>query len=70
MFDHVLQADPGLEVEMLRDLEATRPVLIIDSARYEERTGDDYPAPLIRKLIADHYDYIGKLWYADVYRLR
>ena len=60
--EYVLQAE--------RDLAANPPKYIIDSARYDPWEPGRYDDSGLRSFIADRYEYLGKIYYADVYRLR
>ncbi len=70
MFDHLFVADGGLVEAALRDLEEKPPVLIIDSARYSPARAYGYDRAPFDRFLAQRYQYLGKLYYADVYRLK
>jgi hypothetical protein len=71
LFDHPFAVDEKYEIEALRDLQNEPPLYVIDSAVYEEdglRDANYYPV-LIKRFIDENYEYIGRLYYADIYRL-
>ncbi len=68
--DRPFAADQAYVEEALRDLEARPPVFIVDSARYDPWEPGRYDSSAMRAFIAARYDYLGKIEYADVYRLR
>ncbi len=68
-FDHLFLTDDSLEQKALEDLQRDPPVYIIDSAANETQR-QPYGAPLIRQFMQANYDYVGKVEYADIYRLR
>lgn len=71
LFDHPFAARRAYEEEALADLARTPPAIIIDSAAYEpdpRATSNYYPA-LIKEWIDENYDYLGRFYYADLYRL-
>jgi len=70
MFDRPFAVDNGLLNDALGDLNADKPVLIIDSARYEPPTDMNYDRAAVLDFIKANYDYAGKVYYADIYRLR
>ena len=70
LFDQPFSVDRSLEQEALSELQRNKPIYIIDSARYEPESVFDYYAVEIKAFIDEHYDYVGKIYYADVYRLK
>jgi 4-amino-4-deoxy-L-arabinose transferase-like glycosyltransferase len=71
LFDHPFEVEEKYEVAALQDLRADPPAYIVDSAVYEEnrlRDANYYPV-LIKGFIDENYEYIGRLYYADIYRL-
>ena len=62
-------ADYSRVEKALEDLKEAPPIFVIDSARYETRS-DSYDRSGFDQFLADHYEYLGKMYYADVYRLR
>lgn len=57
--------------ETIKELRDSRPVFIIDSVQqplYEDMA--DYSAPEFRSFLSKNYDYVGRLQFADIYRLR
>jgi hypothetical protein len=64
--------DEKYEIEALRDLQNEPPRYVIDSAVYEPDSlkADNYYPARIKEFIDDNYDYIGRLYFADLYRLR
>jgi hypothetical protein len=71
MFDRPFEVDEEYVNEALRDLESRPPVLFIDSAKYDPWFEPDrYDRALFEQFLAEHYELIGRLFYADAYRLR
>ena len=71
LFDHPFAVDRKYEEEAIRDLEAHPPAYIVDTAVYEPDTvAANYYSQPIKDWIAAHYDRFGKLYYADIYRLK
>jgi len=70
LFDHPFAVNRDFELEAVADLEKNKPLYVIDSARYEPATDtlDYYPIE-IKRFVDQHYEYLGKLYYADIYRL-
>jgi len=62
-------ADYSRVEKALEDLKEAPPIFVIDSARYEIRS-DSYDRSGFDQFLADRYQYLGKMYYADVYRLR
>ena len=56
--------------QALAELNAAPPLYVIDSAIYEEWSGQKLYTTEIKQWIVANYDYVGKVYYADVYRLR
>jgi len=57
--------------ETIKALRITRPVYIIDTA--QEPLFQDYQKyhpPVLMNLLNEHYDYVGRLYFADIYRLK
>lgn len=57
--------------ETIKELRETKPVFIVDSVQqplYEDMS--DYSAPAFRSFLSDNYEYVGRLQFADIYRLR
>lgn len=70
MLDGPFNVDRSRELEALADLEENKPLYIIDSARYEPESPSNYYAVEIKAFIDEHYEYVGKVYYADVYLLK
>ncbi len=70
LFDHPFRAGDQYVADALDELNANPPLYIVDTASYE------YPSTLafynvdIGRWINAYYDYIGRVYYADVYKLR
>ncbi len=62
-------ADYSRVEKALEDLKEAPPVFVIDSARYEIRR-DSYDRSGFDQFLADRYEYLGKMYYADIYRLK
>jgi hypothetical protein len=69
-FDHAFGLDEKYEELAIQELSANPPVYVIDSARYENKTPLNYYSEPIHEWVAANYDYLGKYYYADVYRLK
>lgn len=70
-YDWAVNYDDRNLAEVLVDLRATRPEYIIDSAQMPlfEDYDESHP-PELMEFIEDNYDYIGQIYFADVYELR
>jgi len=69
LYDLAFPADESNIEHALQELNEDMPTFVIDSARYETRS-DSYDRSGFDQFLADHYEYLGKMYYADVYRLR
>lgn len=71
MFDHPFAVRPELEEEAIEHLREEKPLYIFDSAIYEPEDwlANSY-SHRVKQFINEEYDYIGKVFYADMYRLR
>jgi 4-amino-4-deoxy-L-arabinose transferase-like glycosyltransferase len=70
-YDWVLEFDEALFPEVLAGLEASQPVYFIDSV--QAPLFDDWQAAHpqeLRDFLAEHYDFQGRIFFADVYRLK
>jgi len=63
-------ADARLVESALHDLRNQPPALIIDSARYGPSDTHEYDRSGFDRFLTDRYEYLGKMYYADVYRLK
>jgi 4-amino-4-deoxy-L-arabinose transferase-like glycosyltransferase len=70
LFDRPFAVGQGYVDEALHDLESHPPKYIIDSARFDPWEPGQYDSSGIRAFIADRYEYVGRVYYADLYRLR
>ena len=70
LFDHVFLADPSLVEDTLKDLQEETPTFFIDSARYGPPDKHRYDRSGFDQFLADRYEYLGKMHYADIYRLK
>ena len=55
----------------IKALRTTRPVYIIDTAQpplFEDY--DQYHPPVLMNLLNEDYDYVGRMYFADIYRLK
>jgi len=70
-YDWVLQFDAVPIEEVLAELEVTRPVYIVDSAQAPlfEDWGEAHP-DVFTAFLEENYDYAGRIYFADVYRLK
>jgi len=69
-FDHAFGLYEEYEREAINELEAKPPLYIVDSSVYEEANPLNYYSQPVADWIKDNYDYLGKMYFADVYRLR
>lgn len=71
LFDNPFAVNRGFEDEAIRDLAESRPLYILDSAVYEpdDWLANYYSEP-VKEFIEANYEYVGRLYYADVYQLR
>lgn len=56
--------------EAIAELNESRPVYVIDSAAHERWSEGKLYAVQVKEWVADNYDYVGKVYYADVWRLK
>ncbi len=70
LFDHVFLADESLIKDTLKELQEEMPTLVIDSARYAPPQEHRYDRSGFDHFLADRYEYLGKMYYADIYRLK
>lgn len=71
LFDNPFTVNGAFEDEAVRDLAKNKPVYIFDSAIYEpDGWLANYYSEPVSDFIKANYEYVGKVYYADVYRLR
>jgi 4-amino-4-deoxy-L-arabinose transferase-like glycosyltransferase len=70
LFDHPFRAGDQYVAEALDELNANPPLYIVDTASYEYPLTLDYYSVDIGRWINAYYDYVGRVYYADVYKLR
>ncbi len=70
LFDHPFAAGDQYVADALDELNANPPLYIVDSASYEAASRLNYYSVDIGRWINAYYDYVGRIYYADVYRLR
>jgi len=70
LFDLPFRAGDQYVAEALDELNANPPLYVIDSASYEEASELNYYSEDIGRWINAYYDYLGRVYYADVYKLR
>ncbi len=70
LFDVPFGADDKYIAAALDDLNANPPLYIVDSASYERPSALNYYSEDIGRWINAYYDYLGRVYYADVYRLK
>lgn len=70
-YDWVLDYDKDALPKVMEDLEATKPVYVIDSlqAPLFEDWHEAHPVEFTR-FLDENYDYAGRIYFADVYRLK
>ena len=56
--------------QALDELEANKPLYVLDSAVYENWTGIKKYRTEVRVWIEENYDYLGRYYYSDVFRLK
>jgi 4-amino-4-deoxy-L-arabinose transferase-like glycosyltransferase len=69
LFDHLFLADESLVEDTLKDLQKEPPAFVIDSARYGPPRYHRYDRSGFDQFLAERYEYLGKMYYADIYRL-
>ncbi len=70
-YDWVLEYDENALAEIIAGLDEARPVYIVDSA--QAPLFDDWDAAhpqILRDFLAEGYDYMGRVYFADVYKLK
>jgi hypothetical protein len=70
LFDHPFAFGRAYEERAIRELETNYPAYVIDTASLERRTELNYISPRISGWIDDNYDYVGRVYHADVYELK
>jgi 4-amino-4-deoxy-L-arabinose transferase-like glycosyltransferase len=70
LFDHLFLADESLVEDTLKELKEETPTFVIDSARYGPPRKHRYDRSGFDQFLADRYEYLGKMYYADIYRLK
>jgi len=68
--DRAFLADESRVEKALAELREKTPAFVIDSARYEKLWRDSYDRSGFDQFLADHYEFLGKMYYADIYRLK
>jgi hypothetical protein len=56
--------------DALSELEDNKPAYVVDSAAYEKWANGKVYTQEIKDWIVQNYDYVGKVYYADVWRLK
>jgi len=69
-FDNALGLDEKYEREAVQELSANPPAYVVDSAIYEKKTELNYYSEPIKQWIEQNYVYVGKVYYADIWRLK
>ena len=70
LFDDPFRAGDQYVADALDELNANPPLYIVDSASYEFASTLNYYSVDIGRWINAYYDYVGRVYYADVYKLR
>jgi hypothetical protein len=72
LFDHPFGVDEKYESAALADLQRKPPLYVVDSAAYEPGifSAENYYPARIKEWVDENYDYVGRLYYADLYRLK
>jgi hypothetical protein len=70
LFDDLFLADESLVEDTLEELRGDTPVFVIDSARYGEPGEHRYDRSDFDQFLSERYEYLGKMYYADIYRLK
>jgi hypothetical protein len=69
-FKHPFAISESYAREAVRQLEADMPVLIFDSAAYEDDGDFTYHEGAIMSFIREHYTYAGKFYFGDLWTLK
>jgi hypothetical protein len=69
-FKHPFAVDEKYARDALSQLEADKPVIIFDSAAYEDDGEFEYHGATIMSFVRENYEYAGKLYFGDVWVLR
>jgi hypothetical protein len=67
-FDHAFGLDESYEQEAIDELTASPPIYIADSAVYEEANPLNSYSETVSDWVNENYDYVGKVYFADVYK--
>jgi len=70
LFDQPFLADESLIQDALAELQESTPAYVIDSARYARPHNHLYDRSGFDQFLAERYEYLGKMHYADIYRLK
>lgn len=69
-FDNALGLDEKYERQAVEQLSESPPAYVIDSAIYERKTELNYYSEPVHQWVEQNYDYVGKIHYADIWRLK
>lgn len=69
-FDHAFGLDEKYEREAIAELSENPPLYVVDSARYEGASAINYYSYPVHKWVVQNYDYVGKIYFADIWRLK
>ena len=71
VFDQPFQVNKDFEEEAIADLSRNKPAYVFDTAIYEKPGKlENYYSRPIHDWVAENYDYVGKIYYADIWRLK
>jgi len=70
LFDHPFRAGDRYVADALAELNANPPLYVVDSAAYEPASRLNHYNEDISRWVHANYDYVGRIYYADVYKLR
>lgn len=70
LLDRFFRYSDSYTDEALSDLNANKPVYVVDSAIYESWAPQKVYNQRVKDWIVANYDYVGKIYYADVWQLK
>lgn len=70
IFKHPFAIDESYAKDAVQQLESDMPVLIFDSAAFEDDGSFAYHGETITDFMEANYDYIGKRWFGEVWALK
>lgn len=70
IYDRSFWLEKGTLAETIEELRRTRPVYIVDSLQEPLYDYAQHHPPEWQRFIQENYEYVGRLYFADVYRLK